>query len=248
MVVLVTGASGRLGRVLVPRLRERGHVVREGGRKGPVKLDLAAAIGVREAVADVDAIVHAASGAGSDPQAIDVRGTEALCAAAVDARVPHVVHLSIVGVDKLPTAYYRAKVAAEAAVEASGVSHTILRATQFHVFVDQILGRLRRFPLWTVPRGWQVQPIDEAAVADATVDCLTAGPSGRTPDIGGPDVLDAIDLARRWAAVRSTDRCIHAVPVPGAASRAMQEGALCCPDHRRGRSFADWLAAALPSR
>jgi nucleoside-diphosphate-sugar epimerase len=68
MKVLVTGGTGHLGRAIVARLREDGHGVRilkrrRGDTKGLEwrEGDLATGAGVGEAVAGVDAIVHAAT-------------------------------------------------------------------------------------------------------------------------------------------------------------------------------------------
>lgn len=80
--VLVTGASGALGRRLLPRLVEAGYVVRAMSRRGQIdgslesvtwlRADLATGEGLAEAVADVEAVVHAASHPAGQSQAIDV--------------------------------------------------------------------------------------------------------------------------------------------------------------------------------
>ncbi|EED6098067.1 NAD(P)H-binding protein, partial [Salmonella enterica subsp. enterica serovar Typhimurium] len=81
-----------------------------------------------------------------------------LVCAAADAGVPHVVLLSIVGVDRIPYDYYAGKVAQEKVVQASAVPWTILRATQFHEFAAQMFDRARLGPLHLAPRA-RTQPI-----------------------------------------------------------------------------------------
>jgi uncharacterized protein YbjT (DUF2867 family) len=60
-------------------------------------------------------------------------------------------------VDRIPYFYYRAKLEAEALVEASGLPWTILRATQFHELVYRFLQAAARLPILLVPRGWRDQ-------------------------------------------------------------------------------------------
>ena len=62
----------------------------------------------------------------------------------------HLIFISIVGVDRIPYGYYRDKVASEKAIEASGVPFTIIRVTQFHGFVHEVLEAQRRLPVTLV--------------------------------------------------------------------------------------------------
>src|SRR5512140_1838604 len=120
--VLITGAAGSLGRHLVSQARDAGYTVRGSGRRerppelpGDVEwaqADLGTGQGVAQSLAGADVILHAASNAREDPQAIDVEGTRRMLQLARDARVSHVVYISIVGIDRIPTPYYQAKLAA----------------------------------------------------------------------------------------------------------------------------------------
>ena len=82
-----------------------------------------------------------------DSRRVDVDGTRRLVQAARRAGDPHLVYVSIVGVDRIPLAYYRAKVDAERDVALSGLPWTTLRATQFHEFTADLLARLTRLPV-----------------------------------------------------------------------------------------------------
>ncbi|MGQ0778354.1 MAG: hypothetical protein ACT4NY_28760 [Pseudonocardiales bacterium] len=56
-----------------------------------------------------------------------------LVAAPRGVGAPHLVHMSIVGPDRVPLDFYRSRLAAERVIENSGLPWTILRTTQFHV-------------------------------------------------------------------------------------------------------------------
>ena len=255
--VLVTGGTGLLGRRVVRALAADGHAVRVLGRSpaGPpvpgVELslaDLSTGAGLPEAVAGAGAIVHCAT----DPRrsrAVDVDGTGRLLDAARRAGRPHVVHVSIVGVDRIPVSYYRDKLAAEEAIARSGLPWTVLRATQFHEFVEELLDRLGRLPVVPVPRGWRVQPIDVEEVARALVDAVATGPAGRLPDLGGPEVFPVAELVRDRLRRTGRHRPVVEVPLPGALSAALRAGADLAPGNRSGgRTWREFLDGRSPSR
>jgi uncharacterized protein YbjT (DUF2867 family) len=192
--VLVTGATGHLGSHLLPRLLASGHQVRTFSRSTRTTMkpglaaftgDLTDGTGLADAVAGVDTVVHCAS----DPRhpVSDVTSTnnllKALAKCGTDA---HMLYISIVGVDAVPCNYYRAKHEAEQAVETAKLSWTIQRATQFHTFVDAMVGRLAQSPLMVLPRGFAFQPVATAEVADRLIEHVNHGPVGRAEDFGGP--------------------------------------------------------------
>ena len=191
MRILVTGGTGVLGRQVVESAEAAGRTARVGSR-GPRRagvpagrewavMELATGAGMDQAVAGVDVVIHAAS----DPkrsQAADVDGTRALVEACRRRGVGHLVYVSIVGIDRIPVRYYQHKLAAEGIVAAGGVPWSILRATQFHPFIDQLLGAAARVPLvMPLPAGFQVQSVDVGEVARRLLRCVDAGSAGRAP-------------------------------------------------------------------
>jgi uncharacterized protein YbjT (DUF2867 family) len=259
--VLVTGGTGLLGRRVVRALAADGHPVRILSRSaaappvpgaGVFVADLRTGAGLAEAVAGASAIVHCAT----DPRnsrAVDVEGTERLLDAAGSAGRPHVVSVSIVGIDRIPTGYYRSKLAAEQAVVRSGLPWTVLRATQFHPFVLQLLDRLTALPVVPVPRGWRVQPVDVDEVARRLAGAVASGPAGRLPDLGGPEVLSVVDLVRDHLRGTPRRRPVLELPVPGAAAAALRAGANLVPGNPGGgRTWREFLdsrpAHRLPAR
>jgi uncharacterized protein YbjT (DUF2867 family) len=254
--VLVTGGTGRLGRRVVRALAADGHPVRILSREPAappvpgadvVVADLGTGAGLVEAVAGVTAVVHCATDP-RRPRVVDVAGTGRLLQAARDAGRPHVVSVSVVGVDRIPVSYYRAKLAAEEAMARSGLPWTLLRTTQFHEFVEDLLRRLGRLPVVPVPRGWRIQPIDVDEVARRLADAVASGPAGRLPDLGGPEVFPVAELVRDRLRRTGRHRPVVEVPLSGALCAALRAGANLVPGNRSGgRTWREFLDGRSPS-
>lgn len=245
--VLVTGGTGVLGREVAARLRDRGAAVRVLSRRPPagpehVQGDLETGAGLEEAVAGVDVIVHCASGADWGRPQRDLAQIRNLLAAVGDGR-PHIVYISIVGVDRIRFGYYRAKLASERMIESSGLPWTVLRATQFHELVLMLAMLLSKGPVAFSLRGIADQPVDAGEVADRLADLALGQPAGRVPDLGGPKVEDMTDLMRQYLAATGRRKPVLRVPVPGRAAADFRAGHhLLGPGADRGsRSFADFL-------
>jgi hypothetical protein len=138
-----------------------------------VTADLLKGPKVADAVADVDAIVHCATN-GRHP-ADDVNGTRRLIDTALLGG-SHVIYVSIVGVDKLPLKYYRYKLGIEGIVERSGLPWSVLRATQFHDLVVQLLRGAGRLPVMTSRPG---SAASRSTPPTLRTDCSTSSPLRR---------------------------------------------------------------------
>lgn len=252
VLTLLTGATGRLGDVLGPRLEAAGHDVRAASRTPPgpacdrwdpewVELDLATGEGVEPAVEGVEVLIHCASAPTGNTEAVDVEGTERLLAVAEGAGVEQVVYPSVVGVEAIPYSYYDHKLAAEKAIEASEVGATIVRATQFHGFVDELLGTVAKLPVWPLPTGFRVQPVDEREFADVLVEYATAGPGGRASPVCGPEVHTLGELARAYREARDLHRAVLRVPVPGGVASGFRAGHATCDGAAGAVTWREYL-------
>jgi uncharacterized protein YbjT (DUF2867 family) len=248
---LLTGATGTLGTAVRERLAADRDVV-AASRSPPagfagnvewVELDLTDGTGIESALAGVEVVVHAATAPQGDTEAVDVRGTERLLAAAADAGVENLVYPSIVGVGEVPFGYYEHKAAAEAAIEESPVPSTIVPATQFHSFVAGLLDGVAKLPVWPLPTKLRLQPISVEEVADAVVDHATVEAGDRTDPIGGPEVLSVGGIARAYRDARDLRRPIVRLPLPGKTAAGFRAGDALCPDHAVGTvTWEAWLA------
>lgn len=251
---LVTGGTGALGRVLVDRLATAGDDVTVLTRRADVPLpsgvrrvvgDLATGAGLAAAVADVDRIVHCASAADYRHPERDIEDTRRLITAARAAGGPHIVYISIVGVDRVPLGYYRAKLAAEQLIAASGLPWTLLRTTQFHELVHMMLDLLARLPVVPLAGSVRFDPVDTADVADRLVELARGAPAGRVPDLGGPQRVTFAEALDTYLAV--TGRRKRVVPLwlpPTRLLKAFRDGGHLLGDGVRGTgTFADHLRA-----
>ncbi|HEY2054251.1 MAG TPA: NAD(P)H-binding protein [Solirubrobacterales bacterium] len=248
MTVAVVGGTGTLGSLVVADLLGRGERVAVLSRRAagvPAgaehrRVDLTTGEGLDLALDGVHAVVDAANSQKGAKETL-VAGTGRLLEAGALAGVANHVTISIVGIDRLPMSYYRAKLAQEEALEAGDVPWTLLRATQFHQLVDSAFAAAARFGVR--PTGTaKVQPIDPTVVAARLAEAAPAAPAGRLPDIGGPRVQTLTELSGAWAAARGKRRLHLRVPAWGKIGKGLAAGAIC--DARAaapGEDFEEWL-------
>ncbi|WP_433299548.1 SDR family oxidoreductase [Actinoplanes sp. CA-030573] len=244
--VLVTGASGTLGTAVLPRLEKEGYRVRPMSRRarsGWVAADLRTGEGLNEAVDGVTVIVHLASAPGR-PQRTDVEGTERLLTVARAAGVRHVLYVSINGIDRVPYRYYRAKLDTEEVVKRAGIPYTILRAAQFHPFVEMLLATMSKLGPVIIDPAWRLQPVAIEDVADRIAELIASPATGETTEYAGPEVLTFDELARGWLAARGSKRPIWRLRFPGRMARAIRSGAQTTTATPAGtHGWRDYLAA-----
>lgn len=209
--------------------------------------DLVSGEGLAEAVNGVDAVIHCASDMRHRGET-DVDATRNLLEAARSAGNPHLVYVSIVGIDRIPLSYYQAKLATESCVVESGLPWTILRATQFHDLVLQLLAVLAKPPLAVVPKHVGAQPVDTRDVAERLVQFSLGEPVGRAPDMGGPRAESAEKLMRVYLDAIGLRRRVVPMSVPGKTMRAFRAGANIVHEGTAGtRTFEDFLRERVRS-
>lgn len=242
MRIAVAGPNGALGSAVVAAARAAGHEVVPLGRRDGI--DLLTGAGLDTALTGVDAVIDASNTFTLSARAATrffQTATANLMAAEQRAGVGHHVAMSIVGSDQINASYYAGKVAHERAVEAGPVPHTILRATQFHDFVGQMMGTSPG-PVKAMPT-MLICPIDTGEVASRLVDIAAGTPQGRARDLVGPEYATLADLARRQLRFERRKAAVLSLPLPGAYGRGVRSGVLRGgPDADRGTvTFDEWL-------
>ena len=240
--VLVTGGTGTVGRIVVDHLAAAGKDVRvlsRGRRRQSTDVshvvgDVRTGDGLDAAMDGVDTIVHC------------VYPTEHLVAAAKRVGAPHLVYVSIVGIGRVPFAFYRTMLANERAITESDLPWTVLRATQFHDLIAVILRMLAKSPVMPLPSGLSFQPVDVREVGERLARLALGEPVGRAPDFGGPQVRPFHGLARSYLSIVGKRRAIMPIRLPGKAFRAFRAGANLAPEHAAGTvTFEQYLDEQL---
>jgi uncharacterized protein YbjT (DUF2867 family) len=260
--ILVTGGTGHLGQAIVSGLRHEGHRVRilaRQPRRDPhvewTTGDLATGEGLREAVADVDAVIHAATNSPAaqrghfklrdflrSPRDVDVNGTSALLAAAEQADVELFVHVSIVGLEHLRRMpYSRRKLQAEQIVQSSNVPWSIVRATGFDWLLERMFENIAQQRILALPADARMAPVDSDEFAEFIVEGVSDGRRGECEDFAGPQTLSMIELMEQYLSARGLQRRIRRAPLPKKVQAAMTAGNTS-PGARLGKTtWAQWL-------
>jgi uncharacterized protein YbjT (DUF2867 family) len=258
--ILVTGGTGTLGRHVVTQLRAAGRDVRvlsrhrhaSGDGIEHVTADLLKGDGIEPAVDGAGIIVHCAGSTKGDDEA-----TRNLVRAASRAGSPHLVHISVIGVDRIPLVsgvdramfgYFGSKLAAERVVADSGLPWTTLRAAQFHDLLLTVAQQMAKLPVLPVPSGFRFQPVDAGEVAGRLVELALGTPAGLVPDLAGPRVYGFADLLRGYLRASGKHRMMLPVRIPGKAAGAFRDGANLNPERAVGhRTWEDFLAERVSS-
>jgi NADH dehydrogenase len=212
MPVLVTGATGVVGRALVPRLVEVGGQVRVYVRRDVPEYR---ALGVKVAIGDADhegrlesaleqvhTIVHLVGGPvpdrGVSVEWLNFETTEVALRAAENAEVRRFLFLSPIGADPgSPDPYLAAKGRAEAAIRDSALEHVIFRSTPVFAPEAALVRALGRGavpgPGTTRTNPIALDDVVEALVAADTRESEVAG----SWELGGPEVFTVDELAAR---------------------------------------------------
>lgn len=223
MKIAVIGGTGLIAAMVVAELGEYGH---ETVAAAPDSLN-----GHRPAeVVEGAAVVVDVSDSPSAP----------LLERSAKAGVGHYVVLSVVGADQLSeSGYFRAKLAQERLVRASGQAYSIVRATEFFESIAEVgtVGDEVRLP------SALVQPMAAEDVAAGLGRVATGAPENGTCEIAGPEQFRLAEVVRKGLAAAGDRRTVVT------DDRATYHGArlservlLPGPDARLGAiTFAEWL-------
>src|SRR5437763_12518545 len=213
----VTGATGRVGAPLVEILEQRGHdVVAIARSKG---VDVISAEGLDEALVGVETVIDAATGPSPDEEqatAFFTASARNLQRAGAAAGAKRIVVVSIIGIDKFQGGYNAAKMVQERTLLEGPLPVRIVRAAQFHEFVDPLVG-------WTIQDGVAYVPelrpqlVAAGVVAETLADAAEEPEieNGKITEIAGPQAERLADAAAALFASRGDSFEIRAGRQPG---------------------------------
>jgi uncharacterized protein YbjT (DUF2867 family) len=252
--IAVTGATGRLGSHLVEILEQRGHEVVPISRSNGV--DVISGEGLDQALAGVETIIDTATGPSPDQEsATEFFTTSArnVQRAGAAAGVKRIVLVSIIGIDKFEGGYNAAKLAQEQTILEGPLPVRIVRAAQFHEFIEPVVGWATQDGVANLPE-MRTQPVAARVVAETLADAAEEPEieNGKITEVAGPRDERLADLAaalfaRRGASIeiRESRESILAPRPDDPDGAAYADGAVLPNPGAKlaGPSFEEWLAA-----
>jgi len=243
MKIVVVGGTGLIGSKTVAILRKAGHEVVAASPDTGVNTLTGA--GLEKALAGAQVVVDLANSPSFEDQAVlefFQRSEHNLLPAEAAAGVRHHVALSIVGTDRSDNGYFRAKVAQEKLIEASGVPYTIIRSTQFLEFLGAIAAASADGNLVRVAPGL-FQPIAADDVAAAVADVALAPPRNGVIEIAGPERAPFNEIVARYLKAVGDPHGVVCDPEARYFGGRVEERSLVpLGEARRGRiGLEEWL-------
>jgi uncharacterized protein YbjT (DUF2867 family) len=250
MKIVVIGGTGLIGGKLVSLLRARGHEALAASPNSGV--NTLTGEGLDAALAGSDVVVDVANSPSfADDAVLDFFTTSGrnLLAAARRAGVKHHVALSVVGTQRLTdSGYFRAKVAQEELIRASGLPYTIVHSTQFFEFLGGIAAAAGADDTIALSPAF-IQPIASDDVAAAMADVTLGAPANGIVEIAGPDRFRLADLVRDYLAARGDTRTVRAdVHAPYFGAELKEDTLVPHGTARLGAiRIGSWLQAQAPA-
>ena len=243
MKIVVIGGTGLIGSKVVEKLKQKGH---EAIAAAPnTGVNTITGKGLKEAMAGAQVVIDLTNSPSFEDEAVleffETSGRNLLAAEAA-AGVLHHVALSIVGIDRTDNGYFRAKVAQEKLIKASGIPYTVIRSAQFLDFLGAIAdssadGTRVRLPPCLF------QPIAADDVASVVADVALAAPRNGIVEIAGPERAPFDEIVARYLKAVGDPREVVRDPEAGYWGGRVEERSLVpLGEARLGRIGLDeWL-------
>jgi uncharacterized protein YbjT (DUF2867 family) len=248
MKIVVIGGTGLIGSKIVAILRQGGREVIAGSPQSGI--NTITGEGLKEALAGAQVVIDLANSPSFEDKAVleffETSGRNLLPAEAA-AGVGHHVALSIVGIDRSDNGYFRAKVAQEKLIVASGIPYTIIRSAQFLEFLGGIAassadGNIVRLPPVLF------QPIAADDVAGIVAEVALAAPRNGIVEIAGLERAPFNEIVARYLKAVGDPREVVSDPEARYFGGRVEEYSLVpSGEARLGRIGLDeWLRRSQP--
>ncbi|PZX00548.1 uncharacterized protein YbjT (DUF2867 family) [Pseudomonas sp. 478] len=251
MKFVIIGGSGLIGSKVCKNLQDLGHEVISASPS--TGINVITGEGLADALKGADVVVDVANSPSFEDHAalhfFETAGHNLFAAEKV-AGTKHHVALSVVGTERmLDSGYFRAKMAQEKLIKASGVPYTILRATQFFEFIGAIAYSGREDGNTIHLSSAALQPVASVDVAAALTAIAQQAPINQTVEVAGPDRRPIVEFVSEY--LKHTNDPREAVPddtVPYFGA-PINDKSLTPGDNPivGATRFEDWLETAHPS-
>ncbi|MEV7994744.1 SDR family oxidoreductase [Streptomyces sp. NPDC086077] len=245
MKVVVIGGTGLIGSKVVGKLNDHGH---EAVAAAPnTGVNTLTGEGLADVLKGASVVVDVSNSPSFEPDAVMEffrTSTTNLLAAEAEAGVTHHVALSIVGTERLEkNGYFRAKLAQEGLIKASGIGYSIVHATQFFEFVKGIADSMTEGDTVRVPAA-KIQPMYSDDVASAVARTAVGAPLNGVVEIAGPEAFDFKEFIDQGLAPHDDPRTVVADAHAQYFGSELEEASLLPgPDAQIAETrFTDWLA------
>jgi uncharacterized protein YbjT (DUF2867 family) len=247
--VVVIGGSGLIGSKVVARLGEHGHEAIAASPKSGV--NTLTGEGLAEVLSGAQVVVDVSNSPSFEDKAVlhfFTTSTGNLLAAEKTAGVGHHVALSVVGTERLlESGYFRAKMAQEQLIKEFGIPYSIMHATQFFEFVNNIADSATDGNTVRLSHAL-IQPIAADAVAGAVARTAVGEPINGTIEIAGPEQFGLDELIRKGLSFRGDPRAVVADPEARYYGVLLEERVLLPGADARTLDprLEDWLVQTAP--
>lgn len=235
MKIAVTGGTGFVGKAVVSELVRKGCEVKVLSRSSPEEIhpgtahligNVATGEGLGDLVEGVHAVIHLVGiireAGKSTFEAVHRDGTINVLQACKNFGVRRYLHMSALGTrQNARSRYHQSKWAAEEAVRDSGLKWTIFRPSivfgPHDAFINMLFSVMKVTPVMPVPGGGKslIQPVHVDDVAASFSKSLGPGPfTGKTYELGGPQVLSLKKIIKIMAKVTDKKRLYLDIPRP----------------------------------
>ncbi|MEV7367032.1 SDR family oxidoreductase [Streptomyces sp. NPDC091299] len=242
MKIAVLGGTGLIGSQVVRNLAAAGHEAVPHSKSTGV--DVIGGQGLDKAVAGADVVVNLTNSPTFDEAspAFFQTSMDNLLASAKKGGVDHAVILSIVGADQVPELdYYRAKVLQEEILAAGPIPYSIVRATQFMEFMDDVLSWTADDSTVRLP-ATPIQPIAAKEVAAAVAEVAAGAPLNGIHNIAGPEIFPLDELGRITLSHKGDNRTVVTDPTAGMFGVVKGDVLTDRNAHLAPTRYADWLS------